>query len=1080
MPDASIAPARATTIIDNRHGNTLLTALQSMAGGARELHVATAFFSLDALLLLADVIASVDRVRLLFGDDSSPRQRQELLSRLQATSDPDLLARREEQPLLSPLQEVEKAFQEGRVEARCYTREKFHAKAYLLQRPEVYPNRMGIIGSGNFTRPGLTRNIELNVELTPEQSAHLEQWFDERWDEAATDIVTEDVLREIRRQIQLYDPYILYLKALYTWGFYVQGGSGAPDEVALFDSLDPHQQQAYRQALLILERNHGVMICDGVGLGKSYIALALMERMCRQGQNVLLIAPRNILEVTWKPYLDRYLADFRSPFGNIHDMAMTELGFPPEGEDAGEGEEVRRIRERRRHLRRLQERASVIVVDESHNFRSTSSARHRNLQAIVKPVRGRRKKIIMLTATPINNHYADLSAQLSFITQDHGTIGGYTGVQINRFANTLDRERGNQIQGPQGVLDLLSKPEESLSRVLEQVVIQRSRKTCKEQSAAAGRPIRFPERKGPVVLSYRIRDVSPLVSHALELAEKRFRPLSYLIKKLREVKEDADPAEAALLLEAGGKRRYSGIKLAAFLPEQYATQPRPGQKTYQDEVRLAGLVYSNTLKQLESSLPAFQSILQSLGAGLIARLEFMLADAARPLTSPHLGWVRTEVFPDGADQDEEDAGSDVIEDGELLDASGGEVDEWVQQMVRSRQLERKLKDYGPENFHLERWRDDIVQDLGYLREIHTAVLQARGAPDPKFEAIYPEVLRELEKGRRVLVFTQSQVTARYIEEQFRSRLNGRFNVARIDSSVASTRASILHAFCPGYNPAPDRWSPSVPRQVHLLISTDILSEGVNLQEAGAIFNWDIHWNPVRLIQRIGRVDRRLDPAITPGEHSFTIYNVFPPEEIEKIIRLVDTVEGRTLNISRTLGIDMAFFTPDDPAGSLREFNARYEGESTPKDEALTEFIRFVNGPEQGLIKTLEALPAGAFGVWENAPFNGLFALFTMKAADHATEADREKFAGVLGRPVLALLKEQEERTDAADILQILRRTRRGEPSGMPGPEDSLKANLRRLKNAVRQQFATIQLPRGIVPELVCWMELKKASGHSGV
>lgn len=207
------------------------------------------------------------------------------------------------------------------------------------------------------------------------------------------------------------------------------------------------------------------------------------------------------------------------------------------------------------------------------------------------------------------------------------------------------------------------------------------------------------------------------------------------------------------------------------------------------------------------------------------------------------------------------------------------MDEWVQQMVRSRQLERKLKDYGPENFHLERWRDDIVQDLGYLREIHTAVLQARGAPDPKFEAIYPEVLGELEEGRRVLVFTQSQVTARYIEEQFRSRLNGRFNVARIDSSVASTRASILHAFCPGYNPEPGHWSPSVPKQVHLLISTDILSEGVNQQEAGAIFNWDIHWNPVRLIQRIGRVDRRLDPAITAGEHSFTIYNVFPPQEI---------------------------------------------------------------------------------------------------------------------------------------------------------------------------------------------------------
>ena len=115
-------------------------------------------------------------------------------------------------------------------------------------------------------------------------------------------------------------------------------------------------------------------------------------------------------------------------------------------------------------------------------------------------------------------------------------------------------------------------------------------------------------------------------------------------------------------------------------------------------------------------------------------------------------------------------------------------------------------------------------------------------------------------GQRVLVFTQSQRTAEYLERELRGALAGK-GVARIDSRIEpKTRAAILHAFCPGYNPPPPQHAPSIPARLDVLISTDVLSEGVNLQEAGAILSYDIHWNPVRLIQRIGRVDRRLRPG----------------------------------------------------------------------------------------------------------------------------------------------------------------------------------------------------------------------------
>lgn len=130
--------AAISTIVDNRDDNTLLAALANMGAGGRELWVATAFFSLDALLLLADTLAQYDRVRLLFGDDANPRQRDQLLHRLRRVSDADLVVQREATPLLADLGKLEPLFAEGRIEARCYTAQKFHAKAYLIQSP-VFP-----------------------------------------------------------------------------------------------------------------------------------------------------------------------------------------------------------------------------------------------------------------------------------------------------------------------------------------------------------------------------------------------------------------------------------------------------------------------------------------------------------------------------------------------------------------------------------------------------------------------------------------------------------------------------------------------------------------------------------------------------------------------------------------------------------------------------------------------------------------------------------------------------------------------------------------------------------------------------
>ena len=402
------------------------------------------------------------------------------------------------------------------------------------------------------------------------------------------------------------------------------------------------------------------------------------------------------------------------------------------------------------------------------------------------------------------------------------------------------------------------------------------------------------------------------------------------------------------------------------------------------------------------------------------------------------------------------------------------MDGWLQQAVNARGLANKLADFTPLAFDIERWRRDIESDLLFLRRIHQAIIEARLQPDPKLEKFAPVIAQQLALGKRVLLFTQSRRTAEYLEKELTQRLRD-YNVVRIDSRVNATRASIIHAFCPGYNkPRPEPWSPSVPPRVDVLISTDVLSEGVNLQEAGVIVNYDIHWNPVRLIQRIGRVDRRLDPQITPRAHEFGIFNVLPPEEIEKIINLIGAIESRTLKISRALGIDEAFFSANDPAGTLKEFNRLYEGDMTSADEATTRYTEHFTTPDPHTQQLLAYLPPGAFGVWGAAPHDGLFALFIMEATSHASDIDRERFAQIIGRPLLALrLSGQPALFDAGAILKLLADTRIGEHSALPGDEAALAAGLKQLKSSARQSFSDINLPQTIMPKLVCWMELRK-------
>jgi superfamily II DNA or RNA helicase len=1063
MSIAPLDPILLTSIIDNQGENNLYRGICDISGSGRELCVATAFFSLDALNLIGQHLHDFEGMRLLFGSDSSRSQRNQLLAEMRDRSERDLLKQREGDPLLSGLIHARELIEKGKFEARVYTRAKFHAKAYLAVRGG-FPPFAGIAGSGNFTRQGLTENIELNVHLTHDQAQQLKNWYEERWSEAVGDEATEELLQEIDRHVRLYDPYVIYLKALLTWGDYMQGRAPLKN-LELLPLLDPHQEHAYRQALRILEREPGVMVCDGVGLGKSFVALALMEHFLSEGSRVLLVAPKAILKSSWEGYLRRYLGKYSKGFSNVHSKPMTWFGFD---EDAEEDREL---------LNEYAEQADVIIVDESHNFRNSATQRYKNLYEVVAPNSRGPKKIILLTATPVNTRYEDLSSQLQLLTHEDGTISGIARLQLNKQARNRDREIAKS--GPPLDQDVLFEygkllEQDLLGVALESVAIQRSRKTCRELAEAAGKHLRFPLRESPQEVEYTLGFGHDAL---IREAHLRFQELGqYLAAYANEVSA-ASEKERPVKKNFGHSPQF-GLKFSGYLPNLFLKSKALSNRQAQVEAFLARMVFVNVMKQLESSTPAFRSIIAALGRGLALRLRHYCGDEPQVIASlqRHQAWIGIPATQEPFDRDLGDEPEDAAAD----EASGGETDDYVQREERRAVKRLQALGFGSETHHVGRWRDDILNDLEQLQSIHDKCIHAQNEPDSKLIKIASKIKEQRAQDRKVLVFSQSRVTADYLQRELEKLLGEK--VALVTAEVGGdTRARILNAFSPRYNDLPrskNKEMKPLP-ELHVLVSTDVLAEGVNLQEAGCIVNYDLHWNPTRLIQRIGLIDRRLKEG--EPDHVFDILNVIPPDAIDEVIELVDTVEQRKGKINHLLGIDQSFFRKDDEGGTLKEFNRLYEGGQSSREGQLVEYVRQVN-LKSGERELAEGLPAGALGVWTGAGIDGVFALFEIvwrrpddagpawKPEDTIFASDLKRFGKLIGAPRFMLGTAASVLTDAPAILETLSKTRPGEKSGLSRDPDRLQRELKRLRG-----IALSSIPdrtQSVRVDLVCWMELQ--------
>lgn len=854
---------------------------------AKAFDIATGYFEIGSLLALDGHWQKLNQIRILMGDEVTLRTRQAFeraFQRIQNILDNSLEHEKEKNDFLNGVPAIVAALENGQIACRVYTERKFHAKAYITHAKfEVMPP-VALVGSSNFTYPGLHDNLELNIQVRHDVS-DLQAWYERHWEEAKD--VTPDLLRVITRHTREYAPFEVYMKALFEFfqGHEMTAGEWERTESKMYPVIDHYQKEGYHALMKMAEQFNGAFLCDSVGLGKTFIGLMLIERLLRDRKRVALIVPKSARGPVWEAKIRQFLPGLSGTFSNFVIYNHTDL--------LRGGDYTRLMDE-------LKEKADVIIIDEAHHFRNQASNSYRKLYDMVE-----NKQLFFLTATPINNSTLDLQHLIELFSRRQPdyfrSLGIHTLVgHFRELENALAKIAGG------GRADISTvEAEQVLSRddLYRAIVVQRSRAYAKRsQEQSGGSAVSFPERQRPIVANYSLKKTYGKLLSNIEKAFNKKKPLLSL-----------------------AIYNPLGYQVQLSLDNPQTNQEFAFEKGRQEQV--VGLIRTQLLKRFESSAWAFQSTCEGLLLKLLAWVE---VHSDKNTEKKRLDrWknqhdellARIKQHRTGADEPDE------LDDDTAIPA---EILEKVVKLDRSQ-------------YDVETILDETYLDLDELVTFLNALSEFSAASDDKLQTLIRILKTDpLLSTQKVLIFSEYRDTARYIARQLAEA--GLKDLEEIDGSHED-RGGTITAFAPYYNGSSStQLQLSGRREIRVLVSTDVLSEGLNLQDASLMINYDLHWNPVRLMQRIGRVDRRLDPQVEEAllnDHpdlraargKVYFWNFLPPNELDNLLRLYQRVAHKALRISKIFGIEGSqLLKPDDDFQALKEFNLAYEGQTSPTEE----------------------------------------------------------------------------------------------------------------------------------------------------
>ena len=1035
-------------IVDNAEGGRDgLTYLSDWCEVAKTFDIATGYFEIGALAALDGQWQKLDKIRLLIGGDTSHGTKKTILEALRTQQNDALDAGLEDDkrnnPFLEGVDAVVAALRDGRIECRVYNRGKFHAKAYITHGRLDVVGSQALVGSSNFTKPGLTQNIELNLKIeSGAEVTQLQSWYERHWDDAED--VSPEILRTIEHHTKEYTPFDVYAKALQQLFVDVESTSSDWEQhrSKMFGILDRYQQEAYWTLINIARQHGGALLCDGVGLGKTFVGLMLIERMVLyENKRVVLFAPKGAKEGVWEPALREYLSHIggvggNADFSNLTVFSHTDLMRGGDFPD---------------RFARVAELADAVVIDEAHHFRNPGSppdpddpesrTRYYRLFDLIGG-RDEPKPVYMLTATPINNSLNDFRHLLELFTRrDDKYFSRSLGVNsvtasiksISRELSQSVGENGSVVEYPLEAARILAA-----NSLFEGLVVQRSRAYAqKSQSQQIGEAAIFPKRADPKVAAYSVRKTYGNLLNMVEEAFEKDKPL---------------------------------FALPIYYPLAYYigtdVEVDPWQENRQAQV--VALIRVNFLKRFESSVYAFERSCDRLLRKLLAFVD-KNNETAKEVKhyerwiDQHAGllaYAQARQLEFWSDEEKDDDEDDDVISPEMLEAA----------TLLSR-----------DEYDVPGIFKETYQDLDQLAAFLSETRRFDHKHDDKFKKLVRLLKSKEISDRKVLIFTEFADTARYIGKHLRAE--GIDGVVQIDSGSKLDRAEILRRFAPYYNgSSSEKIAASGRDEIRVLVSTDVLSEGLNLQDATRLVNYDIHWNPVRLMQRIGRVDRRLNPrfeALMVKDHpevasdrgKVAYWNFLPPDDLDCLLKLYNTVSRKALVISTVLGIEgRKFITPEDNYEAVKEFNASYEGKATVIEEMRLEYQQLLDD-HLDLEERLVGFPGAVFSGREHpkGKLAGVFFCYRLPALDK--EAGEFTLEAGVTRWYFDSLAGDTILEGASEIAARIRSTFATPRHTVTERATLVSARDRVEKHIKNTYLKRVDAPIGVNPVLRCWMEL---------
>ena len=782
---------------------------------------------------------------------------------------------------------------------KLFLRNRLHAKLYMLYRKDIATPKIGYLGSSNLTMAGLAAQGELNIDVLDQDACKkLEKWFNDRWEDRWCLDISEDLAEIIDTswaREEMIRPYHIYLKMAYHLSQEARAGLAEYSIPREFrNKLFDFQVAAVKIAAHHLNKRGGVLVGDVVGLGKTMMASAL-ARIFQEDQQmkVLIICPKNLVKM-WEDYMFRY---------SIQAKVMS-IGMA-----------------RSEDLSKLP-RYKLVILDESHNLRNREGKRFRAIQEYIET---NDSKCILLTATPYNKTFLDLSSQLRLFVSGEQDLG----IRPEKFLSQLSEAELNALQVQPRTLAAFEKSEhiDDWRDLMRLYMVRRTRSFIQENYA------QLDKTNGRKYLTFEDGSRS-------YFPDRVPRTIKFAID------EKKASNQYALLYSEGVVEAVNGLKLPRYgLGNYILTKPKQkpdaAEKKQLDNLsragkRLMGFCRTNLFKRLESGGPAF---IQSIERHILRNYVFIYAlehGLDLPLGSQDAGLLDTNTY-DGDAEAALPGGVEAIDDDASPESDTEEINVSTlpnvnTQPLRTREeylaraeaiyneyaagkLKKRFKWLRPTLLNTD-LKKHLMEDALALLKVLTSCGGWEADHDAKLNALV-KLLRETHPDQKVLIFSQFADTVRYLTDQLKRK--GIKSVGAVTGDSEDT-TDLVWRFSPVSNN--QRNNISIPQEIRVLITTDVLSEGQNLQDAAIVVNYDLPWAIIRLIQRAGRVDR-----IGQQAAKILCYTFLPADGVEQIIRLRARVRERLRQNAEVVGTDEAFFEDDGDKESTALLTSLYHEKS---------------------------------------------------------------------------------------------------------------------------------------------------------